>query len=369
MGQLTIADAKQKLELSKPSLAEMNFNKVSLAREITFAIQAMEANPYLLKTEGIEKVLTNIVLSGLSLNPVLKYAYLVPRKIKTVMTCCVDPSYMGLCKILTDTGSVVGISATIVYEKEVFSLDIKQGMGGYAKHKAYMGFEKPGKPIACYSIAILPNGMQHVELLRPWEWESIKARSESVKTYNTKKGAGEYAAIPTWITDEEEMIRKTCLKKHYKYLPKTEQAVVAATAIDLDNQANGIDFDSENGNQAPAAAAPEGDVKTPYALATEEDRELLISLINNPLLGDKVFVGKRDKLQTRDYINAEYDGGKLAKDLAEKMIKWLNNDIAIAKEAAGDPSEGYAEETAPPVPAAEPAVATEPSTQKDKDFE
>lgn len=354
MADLTIIQAKKELEISKPSFDEMNLNKLSFAREMEFAVQSFEKNPYLLKTVGIANVLKNVVLSGLSLNPVLKYAYLVPRKIGNVLTCCVDPSYVGLIKILTDTGSVVAISAIIVYDKEVGTyidkdgrvqqkFQIQQGVGGWVKHTPYIGFDSPGKAIACYSVAILADGLQHVELLRPFEWEGIKARSESVKSYNAKKAKGEYAAIPTWLTDESEMIRKTCLKKHYKYLPKTERGVMAANAIDLDNQINGIDFESEGQEQAtvnqPAAA-----VKAEYALATEEDFDSFIVLIENPLLKEKIFGGKREKGPFKESITQKYNDGTWAKEESEKVISFLKNEIKWYEDNQPKPEETTVQE-------------------------
>ena len=331
---LSVAEVKKQFEMVQPSLEAMNLNKLSLAQEMEFAIQAFEKNPYLLKTVGVANVLKNVVLSGLSLNPVLRYAYLVPRKISGTMMCCLDPGYIGLAKILTDTGSVVAISATIVYQKETGTytdkdgkpqerFQIQTGANGWVKHTPYIGLDHPGKPVACYSIGVLPNGMQHVELLRPFEWENIKSRSESVKTYNTKKAEGGYAAIPSWLSDESEMIRKTCIKKHFKYLPKTDRAILAANAIDLDNQINGIEFESQH--SAPAQPTP-GAVEV--ALAVDEDLELFNKLIDHQLLKDKVFGGQKDKAQMRKYVNDLYNGAGVPKDKIEKWIKALTDEVA-----------------------------------------
>ncbi len=336
---------KKDLQSIQPTFEQLNLNGLNFFKELEYATQIFSNNTYLAGADGDSKrnALVNVALAGLSLSPVLKYAYLVPRKIKQKLMCVVEPSYVGLCKILTDTGSVVAVSATIVYEKEtgtytdkdgnvVERFQIKPGAGGCVKHTPYIGFDKPGKPIACYSIGVLPSGLQHVELIRPWEWENIKLRSESVKSYNKNKDAGEYAAEPTWNTDLEEMIRKTCLKKHYKYLPKTEQAERIANAIEMDNQANGIDFSEQNksGQANDSAATPNAPVD--LALATDEDYATLLEWFDNTDLPDIIF-GKIKKSAMRAKIEQKYALGQLEKDKAEEYIKGLQQEVEKAKEA------------------------------------
>lgn len=335
---------KKDLESIRPTFEQLNLNGLNFFKELEYATQIFSNNDYLAGASGDSKrnALVNVALAGLSLSPVLKYAYLVPRKLKKVLICVVEPSYVGLCKILTDTGSVVAVSATVVYEKEtgiyiddqgnrVECFQIKPGAGGWVKHTPYIGFDKPGKPVACYSIGVLPSGLQHVELLRPWEWENIRLRSESVKSYNKNKADGTYAAEPTWNTDPEEMIRKTCLKKHYKYLPKTEKAESIANAIEMDNVANGIDFSEQNKSNHPADAK----VATPnapidVALATDEDFSILLEWFDNADLPEIIF-GKIKKSAMRAAIEKKYSLGQLEKDKAEEYIKGLQQEVEKAK--------------------------------------
>lgn len=327
---------KEELESTRPSFDQLNLNNLNFFKELEFATQIFQGNTYLwgANAESKRNALINVALSGLSLSPVLKYAYLIPRNVKKQLMCLLEPSYMGLCKILTDTGSVVAVSATVVYEEEAHTLEIKQGVNGYARHIPYVGTKKPGKPIACYSTALLPSGVEHVELLRVWEWEGIKQRSESVKSYNKNKAAGEYAADPTWLTDEEEMIRKTCLKKHYKYLPKTDQAESIGKVIDLDNQANGIDFSEQKKQQQEADKAAVPNAPADIALATEEDLNALIEWLDNESLPDMIFAGEGkagvNKKAMKARVEAKYKDGTLAKDKAEEYITGLKAEVERA---------------------------------------
>lgn len=241
---------KNELLEIRPDFEKLNLNGLNFFKEVEFACQIFAKNDYLAGANPQTKLdaVKNIAMLGISLNPILKYMYLIPRKIKingqSILCCVAEPSYVGLVKILTDTGSVVAVSATIVYEKELPTLEIQEGAGGFARHKPYL-IGDPGKIVACYAKAILPSGIEFIGLLREFEWENIKKRSESVKTYLAKKAKGDYAPDPTWLTDPQEMIRKTAIKNLYKYLPKTEQAEKIGQAIHLDNQANGINFDYE----------------------------------------------------------------------------------------------------------------------------
>lgn len=222
---------KNELVVTRPSFDQMNLNNLNFQKELEFAIQIFERNDYLAKMSmpSIKNALVNIALSGLTLNPVMKMAYLVPRKGQ----CCVDPSYMGLVKILTDSGSVKSIKSDVVYEKDTFDIDL--GSNGYLKHKPYLGADARGRKIGAYSVAILSEGMPHIDFMRWDDIMSIKSRSEAVRG-----GKGS-----PWDTDEDEMACKTVIKRHWKYLPKSERAVMAANAISLDNQINGIDFEKE----------------------------------------------------------------------------------------------------------------------------
>ncbi len=348
-----LAIIKKELEATRPTFDQLNLTGLNFNKEVEFACQAFMANSYLAGAdkESIKNAVVNTALTGLSLNPILKYASLVPRKVNKVLMACLDPQYIGLCKILTDTGSVVGISATLVYEKEAENFEIIQGMGGSFKHKAYVGFENPGKIVACYSVAILPNGMKHVELIRPFEWESIRERSESVKNYRAKVAKNEYCAVPIWLgPDAGEMIRKTCLKKHYKYLPKTEKAEMIAQAIQLDNDVNGIDFNKEE-NKPETKYTPS--IPVDVKMASNEQIDEIMELFDDPALPEVILHDIRPvgfkKAVLKANIQKTFDSGTYESDKADALIQSLHNEITKAKEATPATEETTAEEVKPDV--------------------
>lgn len=323
---------RKELEAVRPTFEQLNLTGLSFAQELEFACQILAGNTYLQKVdkESIMNSLKNVALTKLSLNPILKYAYLVPRKGK----CVLDPSYMGLCKVLTDTGSVIAISAQIVYEKEVASLKIKPGAGGDAEYTPDFVSEELGKIVTVYSVAVLPSGVKHVEFMRRPEWEAIMKRSESYKNYISKLNTPQEVQAPTWVTDEAEMIRKTVIKRHYKYLPKTDQADQVAAVIDLDNQANGIDFENENQPNTPQQPQQPQTPTTPEAppqeaLAPKEDVDEIYTLVNNEFMPDIVF-GKIKKQAFFESVVKHFNAGSLLKEKAEMYIKGLKSELEAA---------------------------------------
>lgn len=304
---------KKELEATRPTFEEMNLNKVSFAKELEYAMQAFQANPALLalNPDTVRNCLVNVALSGATLNPIMKMAYLVPRKGK----CCLDMSYMGLIKVITDTGSVQSIKAKPVYSNEPF--EIEQGSGGFVKH----GFCKDGNVgyrIGAYSIATLNDGSDHIEWMYEYQLMAIKKRSPSGNS-------------GPWVTDIDEMIRKTVIKRHWKFLPKSDRAILASQAIAFDDENNGIDFEAEKAEMEKGKSNPASTPNAPAeeALATQEDFQLLMNLLLHPALPDIVFGGVHKGVVGKN-IETRYQANKLPKSKAEEYIKGLQAEI-IAK--------------------------------------
>jgi len=113
----------QDLEPIKKRMSAI-LDKSVIEREISFAMQAINSSNGLQQCskESLQKAVYNIALTGLSLNPVLKYAYLIPRWSRDGNQAVLEPSYQGLIKLLTDTGSIVAIYAHLVHEGDDFEV-------------------------------------------------------------------------------------------------------------------------------------------------------------------------------------------------------------------------------------------------------
>lgn len=185
-------------------------------RESGFALQILKAGEYLAKVaranpESLHAAITNVAAIGISLNPAEKLAYLVPRK----NAVCLDISYMGLLWIAIDAGAIRWGQAVIVREKDAFEL---QGIDKEPKHTYQPFSTERGKIIGVYVVVKTPEGDYLTHPMTLAAVEAIRDRSEAWKAYkrdNTK-------TCP-WNTDEEEMIKKTCVKQAAKYWPRRDR--------------------------------------------------------------------------------------------------------------------------------------------------
>ncbi|MFA5379401.1 MAG: recombinase RecT [Dehalococcoidia bacterium] len=185
-------------------------------REVVFALQAIRASDALQKSdpESIKNAVVNIALTGASLNPALQQAFLIPRKGKA----CLDFSYRGLSKIAVDSGGVVDIDATVVYENDDFYYEM--GLHPVLHHVPCLGGDR-GKMKYVYAVAVLPSGLRKFIVLDAKEIEKIKKVSA-------------YGNAGPWKEWESEMWRKSAVKKLYKLLPQTDRM---STAVSLSNEA------------------------------------------------------------------------------------------------------------------------------------
>jgi len=221
---------KGMLEILKPKMADLvrMIGEDTLKREASFAIQIVNSNSYLQMASPatIAKALFNMALTDLSLNPILKLAYITPRKNKDgEWEAILMPSYQGLVKLIADTGSVSNIYAYIVYEGDIYEEIL--GTEVEIKHVR----KKKSKTITdVYAVAILPDGKKLVETMSADEVHEIRSRSDSYRAY----AAGKVKTC-VWVSDPGEMFRKTVIKRISKYIPKTDRWLKVSEAINLDN--------------------------------------------------------------------------------------------------------------------------------------
>jgi len=211
-------------------------------REANFAMQLIQGNSVLAacKPESIRNAVLNVALCGITLNPALQYAHLVPRDGK----CVLDFNYRGLIFLATKEGSISHMDAQVVYTFDTF--EYEQGSNPSISYK--MNLEPPvdmdviGKSkkiwdyvVAAFSIATFANGQKNFIILPKWKLQ---------KVWQTSKGK-DNPSMP-WNTWPEEQIRKTVIKYHIKTLPKNDGL---ANAIQLLNEEEGLDLKSEKNAQ------------------------------------------------------------------------------------------------------------------------
>lgn len=208
---------------------------VDYKKEASFAMQLMKPDrngknflrdTALRDPESLQYSVLNVASIGLSLNPALKHAYLVPRQGKVIL----DISYMGMCHLATESGSLAWVQSRLVFEGETVTVEF----GKAPLHQTNM-FGKKDKIIGCYVVAKTNDGDFLTESMMIEDIENIRDRSESYK-----KGYG------PWISDYGEMVKKTVVKRAFKMWPKTDKRMFEASHMLNTTNEEGINFTEEN---------------------------------------------------------------------------------------------------------------------------
>ena len=219
-----ITNWKETLKSAFPKFQQINPEKTK--SELGFALQIFQNNPALQKCEpqSILNAVVNVARTSITLNPVMRLAYLIPRKNK----CQLEFSYMGLVAILRDNNCIKSISAHIVYENEEFDYNIAENKILHKPTFAKTEQEHNSrKIIGCYSRATLPNDEIVFEFMPMWEIEKVKRVSE-----------GSNSKFSAWNTWQDEMIKKTVIKRHFKMLISVNPTEALSTALKIENENN-----------------------------------------------------------------------------------------------------------------------------------
>jgi recombination protein RecT len=235
-------------------------NLVTWAEESQFAIQALQKNEKLSQCmpHTVQNAVINVAAVGLTLNPALGYAYLVPEaeKVKDgggrdvwVQNCSLRVSFKGLLKIATDSGSILWAKAEIVKAKDTFKY---RGPCELPLHEMD-AFGDRGETVGAYCIAKTHQGDVLVDIMSAAEIAKIR-------------GAAKQDGV--WSKWPDEMAKKAILKRSSKQWPKTDRDDRLDRAIAVVNEYEG----SED-------IRPERDItpKNDPEKVTEKDMELLIS--------------------------------------------------------------------------------------------
>lgn len=240
--QLTVVQAIEQTQDRFLSIApaQMKFES-----EKGFAVQILKNNDYLMKVaqghpQSLQQALTNVAAIGLSLNPAEKQAYLIPRTVKSgdkyVAKVFLEPSYMGLIKLATDSGSIKWVQALPVYSSDEF---LFTGMGEKPIHKfnPFQPADKRGDFIGVYCAAKTSDGDYLVNMMSVEQVNSIRDRSEQWK--KSKSGP--------WLTDFIEQAKKTVIRQGFKTWPRS----------DLNRLAHAVELSNENEGFEPILTSPE----------------------------------------------------------------------------------------------------------------
>lgn len=221
-------------------------NSVNIQAEMNYAMQLLCANSFAVSIAqqnpvSVQNALRNASAIGISLNPANKHAYLVPRKSQSGMGICLDISYMGLMHLAQSTGSIEWGQAKLVYEADTYT---NNGIDKAPEHK-YPAFGKRGNLVGAYCTVKTSTGAYLTEEMSVDQIHDVRARSEA---YTGGKN-GKPASGP-WVTDYEEMCRKTVVKRAAKYWPKVDRLNEAVQYLNTDG-GEGISKDAPARDVSP----------------------------------------------------------------------------------------------------------------------
>jgi len=237
------------LEKQKAQLAAALPKHVSPDRMIRLACTEFAKNPLLQKCTPVSVFGAIIQSSQLGLEiGVLGQAYLVPYRNNKNNTYEAQfiPGYKGLISLARRSGEVTSIETNIVYANDRF--DLKLGLDTSVEHVPNLDGDR-GVPRLVYGVAKFRDGGYHFEWMSMGDVNKIRARSKA-------------SSSGPWVTDYEQMVRKTLIRRMSNYLPMSielQQAIQISDATDEGRRAT-IDGDFvvvQDDEQDQQSQAPE----------------------------------------------------------------------------------------------------------------
>lgn len=223
---------REYLEKGKAQIAAALPAHLTPDRMIRLATTEFAKNPALQQCDQISMFGAIVQAAQLGLEiGVLGQCYIIPfRNNKTGKTeAQFLPGYKGLISLARRSGEVTSIETHIVYEKDVFEMEL----GIYSKivHKPYLDGDR-GNSRLVYGVAKFKDGGHHFEWMSIADVNKIRARSKS-------------SSNGPWVSDYEQMVRKTLIRRMANYLPMSielSQAIQVSDAVDEGKRAS-IDGD------------------------------------------------------------------------------------------------------------------------------
>jgi len=238
---------------------------MSFEKEAGFAIQIITANDYactvaMSNRQSVINAVNNVAAIGISLNPVKRQAYLVPRDGRI----CLDISYMGLLDLAVESGGIKWGQAELVHEKDTFQLC---GIDKAPIHQRDPFAKDRGPYIGAYVVVKTASGDYLTTCMNIGDVFEIRDRSTSWKAYVKKKSPC------SWVTDEGEMIKKTVIKRAYKMWPKGDGGGGLERAIQYLNEENGeglADLAAPTTTVYPSGGAPKDGYMAKLSIEAQE---------------------------------------------------------------------------------------------------
>jgi len=216
----------------------MEQNKAAITRALPKGVEpdrfwqiawsAIRVNPRLQSADpqSLLGAIMESAQAGLSLDRSMREAALVPfwnsRKNRTEVQFM--PQYMGYIRLAHRSNKVSTISAKVVYENEPFRM--LEGLTTRISHVPMPPSQRGEKKKGVYARVRMKDGSHQAEWMWAEEVIAIRDRSFKSKGIDPAKPSEKWGP---WLTDEDEMFKKTVIRKIAKVIPLSSEWTQVAT--------------------------------------------------------------------------------------------------------------------------------------------
>lgn len=213
--QLTIRDQIESPKF-RDEIAKALPKHLTPDRFIRVAVSALTRTPKLKECEPVSLFGAMLTLSQLGIEPDGRRAHLIPfeNRRRGVVECQLIIDYKGLAEMAMRSGVVSYLHADVVCDADQFD----ENMGEIIAHKIDRRNPR-GKVYAAYAVCKFKDGTAKAEVMSVDEIEAIRGRSRA-------GGSG------PWVTDWNEMAKKTVFRRLSKWLPLSPEFRDAVEADD-----------------------------------------------------------------------------------------------------------------------------------------
>lgn len=224
-------------------------------------INAVSTTPQLAQCTPASLFLSSVRSFSLGLEPngALNEAYLVPywNSKKACNEAQFMPSYRGLQNLARRSGEIAEIYSKTVKENDIF--EVEEGTDRKIIHKPNYTKDR-GKAVCFYAVFRTKDGNIDFEVMSIGEIDAIRSRSKASDS-------------GPWVTDYEEMAKKTVMRRLLKRAP---MSVELAAAVAFDNKAAVGEF--EEGGDIIDLGDIDSDAETPAEIQGKVNAERTANL-------------------------------------------------------------------------------------------
>ena len=268
-------DSKELMQFlgqQQPRFNQLNSHQaVKWEAECLYARQQLLKNEYTFKAAAnnpgsLQSAILNVASVGISLNPALQHAYLVPRD----GAICLDISYRGMVKLATDSDAIKDCKSVLVYANDVF---IWKGPYEMPDHQADPFSTDRGEVKGAYNIARMSDGSVMVDTVDRAYLDKVRGTSK--------------AANGPWKQWPEEMMLKTVTRHASKSWPPGKDRERFDAAVQVMDESEGLAFSTEDQNEYMGMLR-DGKALEFYLWCRQQPESKVIALYNSFDKGQKV---------------------------------------------------------------------------------